>query len=106
MARPKKEQDVNASKLGSPQTTNKEDQTGEETTTLKSPSLNRTYEEWPVKPRYEDVTDQMGKVLGKKLIDFEKQAQKPLRTTVVTEDKAEILNSQSENTGLRLYEID
>lgn len=67
-------------------------------------NLNKVYEEWKVKPAYEDITDAMGKVIGRKLTSFEKDAQKPIRVTSITPDKAELLNEQSENTLLRLYE--
>lgn len=52
--------------------------------------LNRTYEEWKVR-----------RVNG----EFEKDSQKPIRTTRITPERAEILNSQSANTLVRLYEI-
>lgn len=68
-------------------------------------TLNKTYEEWKVKPLYKDVLDYNDKVVGRKLIGFEKDAQKAIRVTSITPDKAEILNSQSENTLLRLYEV-
>lgn len=65
---------------------------------------NKVYEEFQVEAQYEDVTDQMGKVLGRKLTGFEKKKDKPIRTTAITPERAEYLNSQSENTGVRLYE--
>ncbi len=61
--------------------------------------------EWKVKPVYEDIKDGMGAVIGRKLKSFEKDAQKAIRTTSITEDKAAILNSQSENTLVRLFEV-
>ncbi|MBP7398178.1 MAG: hypothetical protein KA954_01235 [Chitinophagales bacterium] len=68
-------------------------------------TLNKKYEEWKVKPVYEDIKDGMGAVIGRKLKSFEKDAQKAIRTTSITEDKAAILNSQSENTLVRLFEV-
>jgi hypothetical protein len=70
----------------------------------KPKTLNKVYEEFRVAPEHEEVKDQMGKVLGNKLTGFRKLDIKPLKTTSIHPDKAEELNSQSINTGLRLYE--
>ncbi len=69
-------------------------------------SKNKIYAEHKVSPKYEDVTDPMGNVLGRKLAGFEKDSEKPIRKTSISPDRAEILNQQSENTLLRLYEVE
>lgn len=66
---------------------------------------NKKFEEWKVRAIYKDVENAMGKVIGRKFEKFEKDAQKPIRTTFITEDKAELLNSQAENTLLYLFEV-
>lgn len=66
---------------------------------------NKVYAEHKVTPEYEDILDGMGKKLGRKLTGFNKDSDKPIRTTSISPDKAEILNQQSENTLLRLYEV-
>lgn len=72
---------------------------------LEKPKGNNVkYEEWKVKPVYKDVKDGMDKVIGRKLSGFEKDAQKPIRSTTISPDRAELLNAQSENTLVRLYE--
>lgn len=65
---------------------------------------NVKYEEWKVKALYKDITDGLDKVIGRKLTGFEKDAQKPIRTTTISPDRAELLNTQAENTLLFLYE--
>lgn len=70
----------------------------------KRETINKIYEEFPVKPEYEIVTDQLGKVIGKKLTGYKKDALEPLRTVSIDPAKAEILNSQSENTLVHLFE--
>lgn len=70
-----------------------------------SETLNRDYEEWKVKALYKEVQDELGNVKGRKLIGFEKDAMKAIRTTRLTPERADLLNSQSENTLLRLYEV-
>jgi hypothetical protein len=62
---------------------------------------NKIYEEWRVESEYKEVKDEMGTVKGKKLTGFKKITK--VRETSITADKAETLNSQSQNTGLRLY---
>jgi len=61
-------------------------------------TLNKQYEEWKVKPLYEADKE------GRKLVGYEKDAQRPLKTTSITPERAELLNLQSENTLTRLYE--
>jgi hypothetical protein len=65
-------------------------------------TLNKVYEEYRVEPKYDDVTDQLGKVIGKKLSGFEKV--KKIRDTSVTPERAKEVNSQSENSGIHLFE--
>ena len=67
-------------------------------------TVNKKYEEWRVEPKYEDVKDEMGKTIGRKLKEFEKL--KMLRRTSISESTAIELNSQSENTGVRLFEVE
>jgi hypothetical protein len=67
-------------------------------------TLNVVYEEWKVKPVYKEIKDELGNVKGRKLTGYEKDAKDPIRTTSITQDKAELLNQQSENTLVRLYE--
>lgn len=56
---------------------------------------NRDYEEWPVTVTYDED----------KKPSFKKAAQEPTRVTRITPDRAAEINSQSENTKIRLYEI-
>ncbi len=65
---------------------------------------NKTFEEWKVKPLYEKQRGDDGKMVNV-CTSFEKDAQKPIRVTSITPEKADELNSQSENTLVRLYEI-
>jgi hypothetical protein len=67
-------------------------------------SINKKYAEWKVKPVYKDVEDGMGKVIGRKLTGFDKDAKDPIRYTTISPDKADLLNEQSENTFVRLFE--
>lgn len=68
-------------------------------------TLNKKYEEWKVKPIYKRERGDDGQM--RNFIDrFEKDAQSPIRTTSITPEKAEILNAQSENTGVHLYEVE
>lgn len=67
--------------------------------------FNKTYEEFKVSPVYKDVTDETGRKIGTKLTGFSKDSDKAIRKTRISEDKAKELNSQSENTGVRLYEV-
>lgn len=69
-------------------------------------STNVVFEEWKVKPVYKDIKNEMGDNLGRKLTGFEKDAQSPIRKTSISRDRAELLNSQSENTLTRLYEVE
>lgn len=64
---------------------------------------NKVYEEFRVQPEFETVTDAMGKELGRKLTGFRKLDTKPVKTTAITEERAEELNAQSINSGFRLY---
>ena len=64
---------------------------------------NKVYEEFRVQPEFETVTDAMGKELGRKLTGFRKLDTKPIKTTSITEERAEELNAQSINSGFRLY---
>lgn len=64
---------------------------------------NKVYEEFRVQPEFETVTDAMGKELGRKLTGFRKLDTKPVKTTSITEERAEDLNAQSINSGFRLY---
>jgi len=68
-----------------------------------SKSSNTLFEEWKVKPVYEDIKDAMGNNLGRKLKEFEKDAQKAIRTTSISQERADLLNTQSENTLTRLF---
>jgi len=68
-----------------------------------SASSNIIFEEWKVKPVYEDIKDAMGNNLGRKLKEFEKDAQKAIRTTSISQERADLLNTQSENTLTRLF---
>jgi hypothetical protein len=67
-------------------------------------TVNKIYEEFPVRPQYEDVSDQLGKVIGKKLTGYKKESLEPIRTVSLDPAKAEILNSQSVNTLVHLFE--
>lgn len=67
---------------------------GEEVLNEETVDKNRNYEEWPVTVTYDD---------NKKPI-FKKAAQEPNRVTRITPDRAAEINSQSENTKIRLYE--
>lgn len=64
---------------------------------------NKVYEEFRVQPEFEAVHDAMGKMLGQKLKSFRKLDTKPVKTTSITEERAEDLNAQSINSGFRLY---
>jgi len=68
-------------------------------------SLNEDYEEWKVEPIAQKIIEYRKE--NKPFDDscFEKAGAKAVRITRITPDKAEILNSQSENTGTRLYKI-
>jgi len=72
----------------------------------KTESTNVVFEEWKVKPAYKDIKDGMDNIIGRKLTGFEKDAQSPIRKTSISRDRAELLNSQSENTLTRLYEAE
>ena len=67
---------------------------------------NKKFEEWKVIPEYKEITDAMDKVIGRKLVGFKKDAQAPIRTTSITQERADLLNSQSENTLVRLFEAE
>lgn len=82
------------------------DQNNTNTQLADTGNANKKYEEWKVKPIYEDVTDAMDKVIGRKFIRFDKDAQSANRITFISPDTAEILNSQSENTLLHLFEAE
>ena len=69
-------------------------------------SGNRKYEEWKVKPVYEKQRTGNDQSLRNVVVDFKKDAMEPIRTTTISPEKAEILNSQSENTLVRLYEVE
>lgn len=64
-------------------------------------TVNILFEEYSVEPKYESITDAAGNKLGTRLASFEKLALK--RTTSISQAVADELNSQSENTRLRLY---
>ena len=64
---------------------------------------NKVYEEFRVQPEYEKVYDAMDRELGQKLTGFRKLDTKPVKTTSITEQRAEELNAQSINSGFRLY---
>lgn len=64
---------------------------------------NKVYEEFRVQPEYEKVYDAMDRELGQKLTGFRKLDTKPIKTTSITEERAEELNAQSINSGFRLY---
>jgi hypothetical protein len=68
-------------------------------------TLNKKYEEWKVKPVYEQQRGKDGSMCNV-CTGFEKDAQKPIRVTNITPDKADILNSQSENTGVHLFLVE
>lgn len=63
---------------------------------------NKVFEEWRVEPKYQVVTNEMGDKIGNKLAGFDKV--KLMRTTSITQAVADEINSQSENTGLHLFE--
>lgn len=71
----------------------------------KGNSSNTLFEEWKVKPVYEDIKDGMGNNIGRKLKEFEKDAQKAIRTTSISQERADLLNTQSENTLTRLFPV-
>lgn len=83
-----------------------QNQLSTETKEAPAENLNRKYAEWKVLPVYEEVKDAMGKVLGRKLTGFKKDAQEPIKYTHITPARAEELNSQSANTLLMLYLVD
>lgn len=68
-------------------------------------TLNEDYEEWKVEPIAKKIIEYRKE--NKPFDDscFEKAGAKPVRITRITPDKAEILNNQSENTGIRLYQL-
>lgn len=68
----------------------------------KPATLNKLYEEWKVKPVYEKQRAHDGTMINV-CTGFEKDAQKANRVTSVTPETAEVYNTQSENTLLRLY---
>lgn len=70
----------------------------------KPTTINKVYEEWKVKAV---VSQKLNLETGEKdrIVTFEKDAQAPIRKTSISPDKAEILNTQSENTLLRLFEV-
>jgi hypothetical protein len=68
-----------------------------------SKGLNKDYEEWTVDPQWEDIRNEMDKITGRKIVGWTKL--KKLRVTRVTVRIAEELNSQSQNTLLRLFPI-
>jgi len=85
---------------------NEPEQNNASQNTQQATNVNKKYEEWKVKAIYEDVTDAMDKVIGRKFVKFEKDAQVPIRITFISPDTAGILNSQSENTLLHLFEAE
>lgn len=68
----------------------------------KQESVNILFEEWKVKPIYEKQRGDDG-TMQNVCVDFEKDALKPIRKTSISQERADLLNSQSENTLLRLY---
>jgi hypothetical protein len=69
-------------------------------------TLNKVYEEWSVEPQYDILKDPFDASKTKRVLKsgdkaFEKI--KKMRTTSITEDRAETLNSQSEQSHVRLY---
>lgn len=73
-------------------------------TSMENKPINRDYEEWKVKPIYEKQRSDDGTMINV-CTGFEKDAQKAIRVTRISPDKAAILNSQSENTLVHLFEI-
>lgn len=71
----------------------------------KSSSLNRQYEEWKVKPLYEKQRGDDG-TMRNVCVGFEKDAQKHIRITNITPERAALLNMHSENTLVHLYEVE
>lgn len=78
----------------------------EPSTVPEGKTKNLIYEEWRVEPQYKDVVDALGVVIGRKLTGFDKSGSKPVRITSITPERAEYLNQQSENSLLRLYEVE
>lgn len=72
--------------------------------TTKTKGLNRDYQLYSVEPKYENIHDETGKAIGRKLVSYDKL--KRIRFTRVTEKVANELNSQSENTRERLFLVD
>lgn len=68
-------------------------------------TVNKTFEEWKSSPVYETIYDGLGKKMGRKLTGFNKDGSKPLRKTSIAQEKADLLNAQSENTGVRLFPV-
>jgi hypothetical protein len=63
------------------------------------------FAEFKVKPIYEKQRGEDGSN-NNVCVGFEKERDKPERTTRITQRIADELNSQSENTGVRLYPVD
>lgn len=66
-------------------------------------SVNAKFEEWKVKAIYEKQRGDDG-TMSNVCVGFEKDAQAPIRVTYIAREKADLLNMQSANTLVRLYE--
>jgi len=69
------------------------------------PNANKKFEEWKVKPIYEKQRGDDG-TMRNVCVRFEKDAQKFIRVTSISQERADLLNTQSENTLVRLYEAE
>lgn len=66
--------------------------------------LNIQFQEWRVDAKREEVRDEFGNKRGVSIAGFEKL--KKTRVTWITQERADELNSQSANSGLRYYTMD
>lgn len=68
------------------------------------PNANKKFEEWKVKPIYEKKRVGDDGTMRNVCTGFEKDAQTYIRVTNISQERADLLNTQSENTLVRLYE--
>lgn len=77
----------------------------ESPTAAAAKSGNIRFEEWKVKPIFEKQRGDDGSMRNV-CTGFEKDALKPIRVTSITRERADLLNTQSVNTLVRLYEAE
>lgn len=68
----------------------------------KPATLNKVYEEWKVKAKYEKQRGDDG-TMRNVYVGCEKDAKDPIRTTSITPERAKQVNEQTENTLIHLY---